>query len=101
MIEDWMKGEAPPPGVIHPSDVCLSTDDKNDCMALVAVWTDAALGHGTRSISTWHMDGKTSICAWDGVTCDGGRVTRLDLSSNSLSGTIPSEVGLLTKMTWL
>ncbi|MGC9398704.1 MAG: hypothetical protein ACP5HM_06170 [Anaerolineae bacterium] len=42
-----------------------------------------------------------SPCAWYGVTCEGGHVTRLDLSDNRLSGTLPEDLGLLTDLTHL
>ncbi|KAL2914156.1 hypothetical protein HK105_206414 [Polyrhizophydium stewartii] len=35
------------------------------------------------------------------ITCDGGRVTRLDLGSNALTGALPSSIGRLTKLTYL
>ncbi|MEM7127847.1 MAG: leucine-rich repeat domain-containing protein [Chloroflexota bacterium] len=38
----------------------------------------------------------TTPCTWHGVTCYVGRVTKLDLQSNQLSGTIPAEVGNLS-----
>jgi hypothetical protein len=34
-------------------------------------------------------------CAWEGVTCEAGRVTRLALPDNRLQGTLPAEVALL------
>ena len=40
-------------------------------------------------------------CDWFGVTCSSGVVTRLILNNNSLTGTIPSELGNLTNLTWL
>lgn len=38
-------------------------------------------------------------CNWTGVTCEGDHVTELDLSRNSVKGTIVSEIGFLTSMT--
>jgi Leucine-rich repeat (LRR) protein len=35
-------------------------------------------------------------CDWYGVTCSGGNLTGLNLASNNLVGTIPSELGNLT-----
>jgi hypothetical protein len=34
-------------------------------------------------------------CDWEGVTCEGGRVTRLALPANRLEGTLPSRIDLL------
>ena len=35
-------------------------------------------------------------CDWFGVTCSSGIVTLLNLTNNSLNGTIPREIGNLT-----
>ena len=40
-------------------------------------------------------------CDWYGVTCTGGDLTELSLSSNNLVGTIPSGLGNLTTLTAL
>jgi hypothetical protein len=37
----------------------------------------------------------TDVCAWEGITCDRGRVTSLSLPRNRLKGTLPTEIGLL------
>ena len=37
-------------------------------------------------------------CDWYGVTCSNSMVTNLWLFSNNLSGTIPSEIGVLTNL---
>ena len=42
-----------------------------------------------------------SECDWYGVTCSGGDLTELSLSSNNLVGTIPSGLGNLTTLTTL
>ncbi len=38
------------------------------------------------------------VNSWHGVTVVGSRVTKLDLDSNSLSGTLPSELGSLSNL---
>ncbi|KAK9016602.1 hypothetical protein V6N11_079097 [Hibiscus sabdariffa] len=45
----------------------------------------------------------TSVCNWIGVTCGSRhhRVTALDLSSLDLTGTIPSQLGNLSFLSWL
>ena len=40
-------------------------------------------------------------CSWIGVTCEGGRVTELNLDQNNLSGPIPAELGNLTALSVL
>ncbi len=37
-------------------------------------------------------------CQWEGVVCNGKRVTELQWGSQELSGTIPLEIGLLTNL---
>ena len=73
-----------------------STASQSDRDALVALfdatggadWTNKANWRTTAPIGTWH-----------GVTTDGlGRVTRLDLASNGLTGTIPAALRSLDKL---
>ena len=40
-------------------------------------------------------------CRWLTIECDGGSVTKLDLGSSQLSGTIATSIGLLTSLTEL
>jgi hypothetical protein len=40
-------------------------------------------------------------CSWFGVTCTNGSVSRLYFWKNGLNGTIPSELGNLSNLTWL
>jgi hypothetical protein len=42
-----------------------------------------------------------SECNWYGVTCGGGTVTSLSLSNNGLSGSIPSQIGNLSRLFYL
>ncbi len=44
---------------------------------------------------------ETDPGTWAGVTCERGRVTRLILPHNGLSGTLPAQVGLLAYLTEL
>ena len=46
----------------------------------------------------WEESNATSllVCNWHGVTCDGGAVSALNLKSNGLVGTLPSELFSLT-----
>jgi hypothetical protein len=42
----------------------------------------------------------TTACGWYGVTCtSAGKVAGIELSENSLVGTLPSELGILSAMT--
>ena len=47
------------------------------------------------------MGAADTECDWYGITCSNGSVTELRLSGNSLSGSIPSELGRLTNLTTL
>ena len=40
-----------------------------------------------------------SPSVWEGATCIGGTITRLELSNNNLAGSLPTELGLLTGLT--
>ena len=52
--------------------------------------------------SSWFLDG-ISPCSWFGVTCDpsGLDVTGIILEENNLVGSLPTELGLLTKLSKL
>jgi Leucine-rich repeat (LRR) protein len=61
-----------------------------DCIALVSLYN-------TANGSTW--DNKTgwlqtnTPCTWFGITCEGNRVSRIDLFENDVSGSLPAELG--------
>nr|POE59516.1 receptor-like kinase tmk4 [Quercus suber] len=40
----------------------------------------------------------TDYCNWTNVVCDRGRVTEIELIAQSLSGTLPSDLGTLTRL---
>lgn len=45
---------------------------------------------------------KASVCSWHGIKCNSDEdVTRIDLGANQLSGTIPSQLFLLSQLTSL
>ena len=72
-------------GLVHDCEVLL---DNKDTLA------------GTATLD-WAAD--TAITSWEGVTTGGtpSRVTELDLSSKSLTGTISAELGTLFELTVL
>ena len=92
----------PPPAMTCAGGTAVTSPATNrglvhDCQALL----DAKDGlRGTGALN-WAAD--TAISSWDGVTTGGtpSRVTELALASESLSGTIPSELGTLFEMTSL
>ena len=70
-----------------------------DRVALMALY-EATDGPNWRDSSNWGSD--APLGAWHGVTTDtNGRVTRLSLSKNNLTGTLPSELGDLDELTVL
>ncbi len=81
--------------VTYPSTT--NTALAGDCDVLL-VAKDTLRGTGSLN---WSTD--TAIGSWDGVTVSGtpSRVTGLDLSSRSLTGSIPWELGSLSELTVL
>ena len=67
--------------------------------ALVALYNSTD-GANWKDNTGWMGEVGTE-CRWLGVTCSSASVTQLSLMSNSLTGTIPSELGNLTNLTWL
>lgn len=64
----------------------------SECQALVAFYNGTD-GPGWISGNNWLWS--ADPCYWQGVGCDTGHVSRLDLSSNNLSGGVPPAVGEL------
>ncbi len=71
---------------------------ETECDALVALYNSTA-GSSWTDDTGWLSD--LDVCSWHGVTCASGHVTQLSLASNSLTGTIPSDLGDLTNLTYL
>ncbi|ONI28913.1 hypothetical protein PRUPE_1G168400 [Prunus persica] len=58
------------------------------------------LAEGLKNTPEDWSTGKT-YCGWEGIKCDGNRVTSINLSSMSLSGSLPSNLNSLTQLTTL
>ena len=72
------------------------TSDETDREALVAVY-NATNGETWYESDNWLSD--APLGEWEGVTTDDdGRVTRLSLGRNDLSGEIPAELGSLSNL---
>ena len=70
-----------------------------DRAALIALYNATDGANWTYNLN-WLSDGP--IGSWDGVTTDhDGRVSRLLLGLNGLSGMMPAELGNLTNLEWL
>ena len=78
-------------------DAANNSGLSSDCAALLAA-RDALAGS---AVLDW--SGDTPIGGWEGVTVSGApmRVTKLDLDSKGMTGTIPAELGSLTGLTVL
>ena len=92
----------PPPVLTCANGTAVTGPNTNwglvqDCEALL-VAKDTLRGTATLN---WSKD--LAIGSWDGITTSGtpSRVTELDLSNESLSGTIPAELGTLFELTTL
>ncbi|PKP47080.1 MAG: hypothetical protein CVT92_17205 [Bacteroidetes bacterium HGW-Bacteroidetes-1] len=70
---------------------------EQDSLALVAFYNSTG-GPNWNNNSNW-LTGQVST--WYGVTVEGGRLIKIMLYSNSLNGTLPNELGLLTKLNTL
>lgn len=96
-------------GINSSQVVTLTADDGNgntssctftltltnpDYDALLALY-NSTNGPGWNNNSGWGTG--CNVCNWHGVTCNGnGRVIFLDLNSNNLTGTIPTDIGNVT-----
>ena len=78
-------------------DLCeeQSQIPESECDALVALYQATDGSNWTRNDS-WLVT--LEPCRWRGVRCSDGRVTILDLSRNSLTGSIPPEIGQLPRL---
>ncbi len=95
---------APLPGTAAtstPIPTATAAPANTDSEVLVALY-NATDGANWTTNTNWLSD--KPLGEWHGVTTDGnGRVTRLELFENRLSGTLPSELGNLANLTelWL
>ena len=92
----------PPPALTCASGTVVTTPDTNrglvhDCSNLLAAKDTL---QGTAALN-WSKD--LANASWEGITTSGtpNRVTELGLSSESLNGTIPAELGRLFELTHL
>jgi hypothetical protein len=75
---------------------------ETDRLALVAIYNAIPVGNHS-DFTTWIVPGTPgdSPCGWAGVTCEGGRVTKLDLGDYFISAALPPQIGNLTALTYL
>ncbi|PAP75479.1 hypothetical protein BSZ37_02965 [Rubrivirga marina] len=65
-----------------------------DSLALVALY-EATGGPNWTTDENW-LTGP--VASWHGVTVEGGRVTRISLNENQLSGSLPAEIGQMSRL---
>ena len=89
--------QPPPPCGLAVPDQADNPGLMRDCFNLLAA-KDTLRGTATLN---WSVD--TAITSWDGVRVEGspGRVTRLLLTSNNLTGTIPPDLARLDALEYL
>ena len=101
VTEDEPSVESPPP-VTEDEPSVESPDEPDDELdgsdrAILMVFYRATGGGSAWTGNNWGSD--QSIGTWQGVTTNAeGRVTRLVLNNNDLSGSIPAALGQLTKL---
>lgn len=78
---------------------------RDECDALASLYyntggEDMWIGRSTSAVFWFETD---TPCTWDGITCEDGHVTKIDLSSPgvSVADTIPPEIGNLVYLTEL
>jgi hypothetical protein len=73
---------------------------QTECEALVALYNSTG-GPAWSTNTDWLVTDKP--CSWYGVGCSAGSVSRLDLPSNNLTGTLPAALGNLSNLValWL
>ncbi|MCE5209169.1 MAG: hypothetical protein LLG42_12775 [Chloroflexi bacterium] len=97
VVLDSEKTAAPLAGAF--TDCASGTEiPQSECEALVALYyaTD-----GENWINSTDWLATDTPCSWYGVSCTDGYVQSLNLSSNNLSGSIPTELGNLTYLATL
>ncbi|MEN8216500.1 MAG: Calx-beta domain-containing protein, partial [Pseudomonadota bacterium] len=68
---------------------------ESECEGLVAIY-NSTNGEQWDDNTNWTVT--TTPCDWYGVTCSNGKVTRLYLYYNNLSGSLPAEIGNLVNL---
>jgi uncharacterized protein YjbI with pentapeptide repeats len=88
-----------PPALADVNHLDLSNNPRLDRAILLKLYSSTYALNWTNK--TGWAGAVGTECDWYGVTCTGGDLTGLNLASNNLVGTIPSELGDLTTLTSL
>ncbi len=93
-----LQGTAVSIGCVQPVDTCIYHPDYAPLMALY----HASNGPGWINNTGWQDGAAGTNCdpcnGWYGVVCDSSRVTRINIYGNNLDGSLPAEVGELSKL---
>lgn len=75
---------------------------ESDRNALIALY-NSTNGSGWNNKTGWNVPGNSGDdpCGWHGITCANGRVTRIDLFQNNLTGNISVELGKVSQLQYL
>ncbi|KAJ0259343.1 Protein kinase domain-containing protein [Hirschfeldia incana] len=86
------------PLLVSSISLCMSfcSSLNSDGLSLLAL-KSAVENDPTRMMNHW-SESDITPCHWSGIVCTNGRVTSLNLFGKSLSGYIPSELGLLDSL---
>ena len=84
------------------SFVVGSNSSESDRNALIALY-NATNGSSWNNKTGWNVPGNSGDdpCGWHGITCANGRVTRIDLFQNNLTGNISVELGKVNQLQYL
>ncbi|MEN8218678.1 MAG: leucine-rich repeat domain-containing protein [Pseudomonadota bacterium] len=86
----------------HAGTDCAAVTEipSTECEILIELYNNTG-GTNWRHNAGWNVTDMP--CSWYGVECSGGHISRLSLSSNQLTGSIPTELGNLSnlKELWL
>lgn len=77
---------------VHRKEIVVSDFE------LLSIFYNSTNGPSWTNNLNW-MSGEPCTSSWYGLYCVSGSVIQMSLTSNSLGGTLPSELGLLTRLT--
>ena len=81
----------------RPQRISVKNITEQDSLALVALY-DSTNGDGWKHNDNW-LSGP--VPSWYGITIQNGRVTKIDLHDNNLTGTIPAALGQFDSLKYL
>jgi len=82
-----------------PFDCAIVTEiPTTECEALITLYNSTGGANWERN-DGWNVT--NTPCSWDGVDCQDGHVSQFSLSNNQLTGSIPTELGNLSNLTFL